>query len=408
MIFILVLTMIGVVFSCGGGSNTSGDQQDNGDGQNNGNGGDNGDDNGGDDGGGSTPDTTAPTFSGAKAITASSTSSITITWDVATDDQSAASAIVYDIYQAVDDIEGEDFTTATYTTEAGATAYTITDLSASTTYFYVVRARDTTGNRDTNTTEVLVTTKNADTNVGSPDAGSNPSLVSWVSQGSTVYGLLYRPTGATSSNPYPVIIYTFGGGGTQNLCTHWNLACDISRGVSLGCNGSGDYVVLVAGARGDFYTPRGDCTGTGATSDGSESRWRGDVNDFLAAIEWLKTKNFIDPTRIGIFGESVGGNNTLLVAERSPDIKAAVAWFPHLDLEYIYDLWVEDNTINIGWKGSALGGCAPTDSDACAKEYRVRSPINYIDRLTMPIQHGHCTADALVPYVVSQELYNYM
>lgn len=348
-------------------------------------------------------DTQAPSFTGATSAVANSTSSITLNWTAATDDSGLS--IIYNIYQAMDDIEGEDFTTPTYTTEA--TSYTITGLQDSTTYFFVVRAEDASSNEDINTTEVLATTKSVDTDTNSPAASSNPTLVSYESQSSTVYGLLYRPT--EGSEPKPAIIYTFGGWGAQNLCSHWHDACDISTGTTNGCSsGNGDYVVLVVGMRADFYTPSGDCTGESVTSDGSESRWRGDINDALAAIEWLKTKDYVDSSRIGIFGESVGANNALLIAERSSDIKTAVVWFPHVDLEYIYNLYLSDNTINIGWVDSALGGCTPTQSDACAKEYRVRSPINYAENLTIPIQHSHCTADALVPYSVSQQLYNYM
>lgn len=352
-------------------------------------------------------DSAAPTFSGAQSASAQSTSSITISWDAASDDHSGATSIVYDIYQAIDDIEGEDFSTASYTTAAGATSYTVTGLNESTTYFFVVRARDESGNRDANTTEVLTTTKSSDADTNSPAAGSNPTLVNYESQGANIYNLLYRPT--SGSEPKPVIIYTYGGGGAQNLCSHWHDACDISTGTSNGCgSGGGDYVVLVAGNRGDYYTPSGDCTGSSVTSDGTESRWRGDVNDYLAAIEWLKTKSFVDANRIGVFGESIGGNNALLLAERSPDIKAVVTWFGHVDLAYIYDLWLSDSSVNIGWKDAALGGCAPTDSDACAKEYRVRSPINYASSLTMPIEHSHCTADTTVPYAAHQPLYDYM
>ncbi len=102
-------------------------------------------------------DTTAPTFAGATGATADSSSAITISWSTASDDVTASGSIVYDIYQASTS-GGQNYTTATATSAAGATSHQITGLAASTTYYFVVRARDAAGNRDTNTTQVNATT----------------------------------------------------------------------------------------------------------------------------------------------------------------------------------------------------------------------------------------------------------
>lgn len=99
----------------------------------------------------------APIFSGATSATADSTSAITISWSAATDDTSAASAIVYDIYQATS-AGGQSYSSPSYTTTAGATSYQVTGLSSLTDYYFVVRARDEAGNSDGNTTEVTART----------------------------------------------------------------------------------------------------------------------------------------------------------------------------------------------------------------------------------------------------------
>jgi hypothetical protein len=73
-------------------------------------------------------------------------------WDRATDDVTPSAKIVYDIYQATKP-GGEDFSAATYTVRHGATAFDTPRLSAETRYYFVVRARDRAGNRDSNQVE---------------------------------------------------------------------------------------------------------------------------------------------------------------------------------------------------------------------------------------------------------------
>lgn len=124
---------------------------------------------------GAAADTTAPTFAGATGATADSSSAITISWSTASDDTTASGSIVYDIYQATTS-GGQSYTTATATSVAGATSHQITGLSASTAYYFVVRARDAAGNRDTNTTEVNATTDAAPDTTAPAWENSTPSI----------------------------------------------------------------------------------------------------------------------------------------------------------------------------------------------------------------------------------------
>ena len=75
-------------------------------------------------------------------------------WDTATDDVTRSSAIVYDVYQA-STAGSEHFAAPTYTTRPGATTFSTPSLPDDTSYYFVVRARDETGNRDTNRVERL-------------------------------------------------------------------------------------------------------------------------------------------------------------------------------------------------------------------------------------------------------------
>jgi hypothetical protein len=104
-------------------------------------------------------DQTPPTFAGLVSATtcvagpiSDQTTTYTLRWDAATDNLTPSRKIVYDVYQAAVP-GGEDFSTPTYTTPAGATSFATPELPANKAVYFVVRARDKAGNRDSNTVE---------------------------------------------------------------------------------------------------------------------------------------------------------------------------------------------------------------------------------------------------------------
>lgn len=103
-------------------------------------------------------DVTPPTFAGAEGVANETTKSLDVIWTAATDDLSSPDQIVYEIYQATKP-GTESFTTPTLTTLPGATSATISGLSAGKKYYFVVRARDKAGNAETNTIEVVGSTR---------------------------------------------------------------------------------------------------------------------------------------------------------------------------------------------------------------------------------------------------------
>ena len=105
-------------------------------------------------------DHTPPTFAGLKSATTcipgpiggGRTTSYHLSWDPATDDVTPSSEIVYDVYQATTS-GGENFATPTYTTPPGATSFDTPQLPTDKYFYFVVRARDQAGNRDSNLVE---------------------------------------------------------------------------------------------------------------------------------------------------------------------------------------------------------------------------------------------------------------
>jgi hypothetical protein len=105
------------------------------------------------------PDRTPPKFGGLESATmcvpgpiGGQSASYQLRWATATDDVTPSNKIVYDIYQATMP-GGEDFSSATYTARRGDTTFTTPPLPADTTSYFVVRARDRAGNRDSNQVE---------------------------------------------------------------------------------------------------------------------------------------------------------------------------------------------------------------------------------------------------------------
>lgn len=117
-----------------------------------------------------TGDTQAPTFAGLSSANAISPTSVELAWAAASDNSTAASAIIYDVYVSAGSTVS--FTSPRSSTQPGQTRATVTGLSASTQYAFAVRARDAAGNRDANAVARTATTPAPEASTG----GDNPSF----------------------------------------------------------------------------------------------------------------------------------------------------------------------------------------------------------------------------------------
>lgn len=125
-------------------------------------------------------DNTPPTFAGITSAQKVSGDSISLSWSSGTDDNTEKAGITYLIYMATSS-GGQDFSAPSYVTKSGDTSYSMSGLAAGTTYYFVVRAMDQSGNIDANSIEVSADTYSAGTglyvnvNVGDdtdPNCGS--------------------------------------------------------------------------------------------------------------------------------------------------------------------------------------------------------------------------------------------
>jgi pimeloyl-ACP methyl ester carboxylesterase len=100
--------------------------------------------------------------------------------------------------------------------------------------------------------------------------------------------------------------------------------------------------------------------------------------DILDAVDWVLERYPIDKRRIYLTGASGGGHMTMLMAGRYPERwTAASAWVGISDLA----AW-QDRHAKARYGEMVRDSCggAPGESAAIDEEYRVRSPLTWIDR----------------------------
>ncbi|TMI38705.1 S9 family peptidase [Candidatus Bathyarchaeota archaeon] len=201
-----------------------------------------------------------------------------------------------------------------------------------------------------------------------------PHLVVYPAQDQTpISSFLYIPANIKPDRSHPAIVYPHGGPQWQHFNSWYpNIQYLTSHG----------YVVIAPNYRGS--------TGFGREYMESlrKDAGRGDLNDLVAAVDYLKTTGYVDPKKIAIMGGSWGGYLTLMALTKTPEIWAAgvgivplANWFTaHENEDPVLqknDEWLMGNPI--------------TDREL----WRDRSPIFFADQIRAPLllldgQHDIC------------------
>jgi len=151
--------------------------------------------------------------------------------------------------------------------------------------------------------------------------------------GVELYGSLYKPLGYDSTKKYPVIVYWYGGSHAQMILNSWN-------------SGAGDYWFRYMAQRG-YMVLTIDTRGSdnrGKAFEQSMFRRAGDVQmeDMLAAVDYLKALPYVDASNMGLFGWSFGGFNTVNFMVNHPGVfKAAVAGGPVINWKFYEVMYTE-------------------------------------------------------------------
>ena len=125
-----------------------------------------------------------------------------------------------------------------------------------------------------------------------------------------------------------------------------------------------------------------------------------ELDDVMAAYDYLKTLPYVDPDRVGIMGWSHGGFITahLAMREQTP-FKAAAAIVPVTNLVF-----------RLGYKGPSYQRSFATQEGLRGlphekrDEYIKRSPLYQVEKLNIPILVHVATNDEDVNYVEDQQL----
>ena len=147
---------------------------------------------------------------------------------------------------------------------------------------------------------------------------------------------MIKPADFSASKKYPVILYQYAGPGSQQVVNSWNAG-------SMGQGGAFDYYLAQQG----FIVVCVDGRGTGGRGADFEKmtyQRLGELEskDQVETALWLGSQSYVDKDRIGIWGWSYGGFNTLMsMSEGRGVFKAGVAVAPPTNWKYYDTVYTE-------------------------------------------------------------------
>ena len=156
------------------------------------------------------------------------------------------------------------------------------------------------------------------------------------SEGITLNGWMIKPADFDPSKKYPVIMYQYGGPGSQKVLNMWHI----------GMNRNGALLEQYLCQKG-YICVCVDNRGTGGRGAEFEKRTylrlgELEARDQVETAIWLGKQSYVDKDRIGIWGWSYGGWNTLMsMSEGRPVFKAGVAIAPPTDWRFYDSIYTE-------------------------------------------------------------------
>jgi dipeptidyl aminopeptidase/acylaminoacyl peptidase len=179
----------------------------------------------------------------------------------------------------------------------------------------------------------------------------------------TISAFVYVPYNAPRNGQHAAIVYVHGGPTSQ---THNSFNRFIQYVVNKG------YFVIAPNYRGS--------TGYGKEFQNANlfDMGGGDLQDVLAAADWMKQTGYPDPKKLILMGGSYGGYMTMMGVTKAPDVWAAgvpivpfVNWFTEIQNEDPVLQQSDLATMGDPEKNKAL--------------YEDRSPINFINQVKAPL-----------------------
>jgi len=156
------------------------------------------------------------------------------------------------------------------------------------------------------------------------------------SEGVKLDGWMVKPANFDATKKYPIILFQYSGPGSQQVVNSWNAG-------SMGQGGAFDYYLAEQG----FIIACVDGRGTGGRgADFEKSIYlsMGDLEskDQVETALWLGKQSYVDKDRIGIWGWSFGGFNTLMSMSEGREVfKAGVAVAPPTNWKFYDTIYTE-------------------------------------------------------------------
>ena len=202
------------------------------------------------------------------------------------------------------------------------------------------------------------------------------------SEGVELNGWMIKPPAFDANKKYPVLLYVYGGPGAQTVLNSWG-NFDLAWHEMLAQKG---YIVVSV-----------DNRGTNARGSDFKKCTYGQLGkletvDQIETAKYLATFNYVDKSRIGIWGWSYGGYMTALCMTKGADyFKTGIAVAPVTNWRYYDNIYTE----------RYMG--LPKDN---AKGYDDNSPVNFVKKLKGNFLLIHGTADDNVHFQNSMMLSN--
>lgn len=166
--------------------------------------------------------------------------------------------------------------------------------------------------------------------------GSKELFSFTTSEGVKLNGWIVKPADFNASKRYPVIMYQYSGPGNQQVKDSWNI----------GMNGQGAIMEQYLCQQG-FICVCVDGRGTGGRGADFEKitylrLGELEARDQVETALWLGKQPYVDKDRIGIWGWSFGGFNTLMsMSEGRPVFRAGIAIAPVTSWRFYDSIYTE-------------------------------------------------------------------
>ena len=168
------------------------------------------------------------------------------------------------------------------------------------------------------------------------DMGSKEFFTFTTSEGVKLYGYMVKPHDFNAQKKYPVVMYQYGGPGSQQVKNAWGI----------GMSGQGAIMEQYLTQQG-FIAVCVDNRGTGGRGAAFEKctylrLGELEARDQVETALWLGSQAFVDKSRIAIWGWSYGGWNTLMsMSEGRPVFRAGIAIAPPTNWRFYDTVYTE-------------------------------------------------------------------